>query len=516
VRFGDVLKFALTALGQQKVRTLLTTLGVVFGTLVLVLSLSVGVGVQQAVTHQFSRFDRLRKVEIWASWGTPANDVPKDELIVNGRMSDAKRERIREALRQRWQRKHQSGPRVAISQERLKRWRALPHVEAVIPSIHLGGWGFYHGRGQEVYASGATPGNNDLARRLIAGRSFTAAGGRDVLVSEFALYLWGVVDDEQVRRVPGQKLRLEFRFGASSPNLLLALLNPGQASTTPEEEQVLRKAARQLPQALGKLDLKPAERQTLRRLLRRTPEARAMKEEKVSEEFTIAGVLRLPAKDDRIDPWQGAGDVDVILPLGTAERLFFRSPYVREHGVNRAVIEVDSEDHVQEVADQVKADGLMVFALVEILEKVRLNVTLISFATAFVAGVALLVACLGIINTMLMTVLERTPEIGVMKAVGARDGHIQGIFLVEGALIGLVGGSLGLLFGWLVSLPANSYAMAMMAKQTQSPIDESLFVFPVWLTLGIPLFAGLVTTLAAVYPARRAARLNPVVALRHE
>jgi putative ABC transport system permease protein len=113
-------------------------------------------------------------------------------------------------------------------------------------------------------------------------------------------------------------------------------------------------------------------------------------------------------------------------------------------------------------------------------------------------------------------VLERTHEIGVMKAVGARDVHIQLVFLVEGALIGLVGGLLGLLAGWLSSFPLNAVARSIVEKQTRQPLEESLFAFPPLLMGGILAFAAIVTTLAAVYPARRAAKVNPVTALRHE
>jgi putative ABC transport system permease protein len=90
------------------------------------------------------------------------------------------------------------------------------------------------------------------------------------------------------------------------------------------------------------------------------------------------------------------------------------------------------------------------------------------------------------------------------------------IFLLEGALIGGVGGSLGILCAWLASFAGDSTARRLLSQQNDMSLRGTLFVFPFWLTLGIPLFACLVTTLAAVYPARRASQVDPIAALRQE
>jgi putative ABC transport system permease protein len=103
-----------------------------------------------------------------------------------------------------------------------------------------------------------------------------------------------------------------------------------------------------------------------------------------------------------------------------------------------------------------------------------------------------------------------------MKAVGAAEGHIQLIFLIEGALIGLVGGVLGVLGSWGFSIPGDRWIRGQVATELKVELEESLFQFPPWLIVSVIAFCALVTTLAAVYPARRAARVNPVTALRHE
>jgi putative ABC transport system permease protein len=177
---------------------------------------------------------------------------------------------------------------------------------------------------------------------------------------------------------------------------------------------------------------------------------------------------------------------------------------------------VDREENVKGVLQHTQEMKLRSHAPIEYIERERLIYLLIFTTMACVAAVALLVAALGIANTMLMSVLERTREIGIFKAVGAGDGTVQLVFLIEGAFIGLIGGVGGLLLGWALSFPADAWVRSIVSRDLKIELKESLFVFPWWLSGGVVLFAVLVTTLAAVFPARRAARVNPVTALRNE
>ncbi|NLP11173.1 FtsX-like permease family protein, partial [bacterium] len=133
-----------------------------------------------------------------------------------------------------------------------------------------------------------------------------------------------------------------------------------------------------------------------------------------------------------------------------------------------------------------------------------------------VGTIALIVASLGIINTMVMSILERTREIGVMKAVGASGRQIQSIFFFEAGVIGLLGGGLGVVLGWLVSRLANWIANIWVAHQGGAGGEIDFFYLPIWLIAGALLFSLLVSLLAGWYPATRASRINPVAALRHD
>jgi putative ABC transport system permease protein len=130
---------------------------------------------------------------------------------------------------------------------------------------------------------------------------------------------------------------------------------------------------------------------------------------------------------------------------------------------------------------------------------------------------ALLVASIGIVNTMIMAIYERTREIGILKALGSSNGDVLRMFVVEAGLIGLLGGVVGVLSGWGLGLVLNQVIHEYFkSQQIPLPADAPFFLVTWELVAGALAFATLVGILAGIYPAFRAARLDPLAALRHE
>jgi putative ABC transport system permease protein len=127
---------------------------------------------------------------------------------------------------------------------------------------------------------------------------------------------------------------------------------------------------------------------------------------------------------------------------------------------------------------------------------------------------ALAVASLGIVNTLVMAILERRREIGIMKALGASDGDVKRIFFFEAATMGLLGGMLGAGLGWLIGHVINFGTNIWLQRQELRP--ENFWYVPWWLVALALGFSVLVSLFAGLYPASRAARLDPVQALRHD
>ena len=512
MRFTDLLILPVAALWQQKGRTLLTTLGVVFGAFVLAASLSIGTGVQETIERESHRSNVARRIEVYAKWN-PAFAKVAAVVKVAGAMTEARRERIGKSIAELKQSENPDPVHIGLTRQRLDAIAKLPHVESLVPLVYNGGFAVLGGKAEGVQIVSARPSDESIRRRIVAGRTFDATNERGAVISEFLAYRLGMVDDADVERLIGKPLRLEFRTHNTRQGLVVYLMKP-TARQSRDERSALDKVAAQLPGALGKLDLTKPEAEALREALKDSPNAAP---EVFAEEFTIVGVIRKPTEEERKEPWDPLRvDSDVLLPYGAALDLFFRGPGSGEFGVNQAVVLVDDEKNVKDVVERIRETGVEARAAIELIERERLIYLLIFGGMTCVAAVALLVSALGIANTMLMSVLERTREIGIMKAVGADNRHLMVIFLVEGALIGLLGAGLGLLLAWAASYPGDAWVRSMVLRDIKVDLKGSIFVFPPWMAATVALFTVLVTTLAALYPARHAARIDPVKALRHE
>ena len=306
---------------------------------------------------------------------------------------------------------------------------------------------------------------------------------------------------------------MEFRRQFSKPGLFVHLIKPLDGDVTREERAALDTISKNLPGNLDRLELSAAQIELLKKSIgQETP-----RDLVYAVELPIVGVVRMMIDEDRKSLWDPlAVNGDCVLPMDTAMNLADDAFGSDKWEIGQIVVLVDDEDYTRAVYDRIRQTGLNAFAPLEEIDRHRLTYTLVFGGMTCVAAVAMLVSAMGITNTMLMSVLERTREIGVMMAVGAAPRHLVCVFLIEGAAhrphrrsLGS-GGRLG------ASFPGDAWVHSMIAGKFPVELEDDLFVFPTWLSATVMTFSVLITTLAAVYPARRAANIDPVTALRHE
>jgi putative ABC transport system permease protein len=178
------------------------------------------------------------------------------------------------------------------------------------------------------------------------------------------------------------------------------------------------------------------------------------------------------------------------------------------------VVRVSSAGKVEQVQDAIKKTGLRTYSILDASKSLRRFFVIFDMFLGIFGSLALAVSSLAIVNTLVMAVLERRREIGVMKALGAGDADVKKLFFAEAGAMGVVGGTLGVGLGWLIGRAINFGTTIYLRRQNLPP--ENVWSVPVWLIGGAIGFAVIVSLIAALYPASRAAKLDPIQALRYE
>jgi len=210
-------------------------------------------------------------------------------------------------------------------------------------------------------------------------------------------------------------------------------------------------------------------------------------------------------------------DRSITIPINTARDLFGIPDRIDsilaqvKPGLDPARVALDVEDEMRKDRDQKEGEeDFAVQSLLDVMKSFLVIIDIVTFVLGGIAFISLLVGSIGIMNTMYTAVLERTKEIGIMKAIGARNSDVLSLFLIESGLLGIAGGIIGIILGG-----GLSSAIAYLA-QTIGGFKYLEAHFPWWLIIGALAVSFFVGMLAGILPARQAARKSPVDALRYE
>ncbi|HTC46023.1 MAG TPA: FtsX-like permease family protein [Candidatus Aquilonibacter sp.] len=232
----------------------------------------------------------------------------------------------------------------------------------------------------------------------------------------------------------------------------------------------------------------------------------------------IVGVADLDPESMR-----GPTRARVFLPLKLAETLHVMQPTdLREisHAASdqpvysSVSVRVKNPSQIRAVEDAVKKMGFNTFSILDATRSMQQFFAVLDLFLGIFGSLALAVASIGIVNTLVMAILERRREIGIMKAIGASDGDVKKLFFAEAGAMGILGGVVGVILGWAIGQVINLGTNIYLKRQSLPP--EHFWAVPLWLVGAAILFAFIVSLLSGLYPAGRAARLDPVQALRYE
>ena len=223
--------------------------------------------------------------------------------------------------------------------------------------------------------------------------------------------------------------------------------------------------------------------------------------------FIIAGVTE-----------KTLSSTEIIISLADGEemsRFWADTPDLYTNKIPAAILQVrvEGNQYADPVASEIKGLGLGTITSSDVLGIIGTIFGIVQAILSAFGLIALGVASLSIVNTLIMSVYERTKEIGVMKAVGASKGTIRILFTAEGAAIGLLGGAIGVAIAYLLGFVIDRIARATFLKDFQT---FNVSVFPWWLIVGVIALTTIIAILAALYPAHRAAGLDPIESLRYE
>ena len=445
--FRDTLGLALRNLGQAKLRTSLTVLGVSIGIASLAGMVSLGVGLQDQFVGRFTKSGMFDSVTVLSGGDRPGGFAALGRG--GGPGGVGRRGFGRNA--------QPAAPENArdLTEDALKDLAALPGVRAVYPNLR-GPVEVKYGGDSEFALAAAVPmavRGEGAFQSIPYGRFFA---GEDEAACMLSLDFAKRINAKDPGKLIGQPLTLNYPSASAGAT---------------------------------------ADKTTVVGAMRR-----------VDTTCTIVGIV-----ERETGPFAGAAGVSgLMIPMGKAKGMFM--PVSRQY--QSAVVKVQSAQATQDVQEQVKKMGFQAFSLNDALQGAKRAFIILDIVLSLIGSIALAVSSLGIVNTMVMSILERTREIGIMKAIGGSDGDIRRIFLIEASAIGLFGGLMGVVLGWLVGRIINIGANIYIQQQGGTP--GNLFSLPVWLIGGAIGFSIVVSLLAGSYPAARAARLDPIQALRHD
>ena len=423
----DLVRIVFRNLNRIRVRTVLTTLGVIIGVAAIVTLLSVALGFEESITGQLEGMGDVDQIIVRQPRFGPG--------MMRGGGSAAQSE---EKL---------------LDDEAVEEIEALEGVDTVIPSVSVNSTIEVGRYITTSNITGIDPGKAETLKIEMESGRFLRKNDKNVIVVGYNM-------DDQFLEKKTQKLVEDLKILGKKAEIVVERVNEGET-------------------------------------------------ESKSFRVKIVGIIEEQGTEE---------DYEVYIPLGLAVEIeewrTQESNMVEERGYDSLIVKATDSSVVLDLTERITELGYQAFSFREMLESMNQIFVILQVVLLGIGAIALIVAALGIVNTMLMSIMERTREIGIMKVIGASNGDVTRIFLMEALSIGFLGGIGGLALGFVASKIIDAFAGMYLSGE--GAVSQSIVVMPLWLVVFAIGFAMVVGLVSGVYPAGKAAGLSPVEALRHQ
>lgn len=460
----DIIGMCFKNLWRRKVRTLLTVLGVVIGSCAIIVMISLGLGSNAALEQSLKQMGELNVIEVYGGGG--------GGMMVMGSGNS-------------------SSEPASLTQDAVDQIEQIEGVSAVFPTLRLDSQyvSLYAGRNNRYAASwidiwGVYPESLEKFGYELDEGSIPTDGGNFILFGSDAAYQFRDTKKRTNNMVwpetlPDGSIRQPF-FNPMTEQIMLNVNN----TKKPNDDGTYQSGGRAYEHKLP-----------------------------------VAGKFK--------QDWNKyEGVYGVMIDMGFARQLI--SDYNRLNGIkdakeptfNNLKIWVDDLDDISAVQEQVENMGFNCWSMDTIRQELQGQVAKQQLLLGGLAAISLFVAAIGITNTMIMSIYERTREIGVMKVLGCFISNIRQIFLMEAGCIGFLGGVMGTIISYIISFLLNTFgstAMGMENMYMGEGVGEiSISIIPPWLVLLALAFSTVIGLVSGFYPANRAVKISALEAIKND
>lgn len=513
----DLLKMALANQFQRPIRTLLNLIGITLGTVVFIMTSAGGAGVRDAFVVFFNQSELARKVQVRSDYRTDYSQLDESLWKVTDSVEPERKERLEKTLKQyHGSRLNMTGRSYQpIDLAALQELKQIPNVSKVVPSMNVQ-FGLRHNQFDHILNGGAVSTlASDFEDRILVGE-LPGETKSAILLHEVVACEMGYRSMEELQSLVGQTVALRFR-GESGSRVYLDLGEESSIEESLKQQLLANSAIQKLIQNAG-ADLLTDQQKVLLQAAFPGSNAEADNEPPIefNEDFQVTGIYYDGDKNSVFDLFRQLKVIPynrALFDQQTAETLHKRMNGEKTQFYATTLV-AESYQNLEDIEERVKELGLSAFSARHIFEDVDNDIENVCRIVNYVAIGILALTAIGISNTLIISVLERTPEFGIMKALGANNHHILLLMLFEGFVLAMFGSVLAIFVSFGAAAIGDQFLKSYIEGRINDTFSSGLFSISWFSVARACSLAIAVCCIASLLPAWRAARLDPVVAMR--